>query len=74
MIMENNSKPRFNAFHYIIVGVLGFFAGSFAGFILYAAVSLATQPGNEQVLFHSILWCGILGAAGLPTLLRVSSS
>ncbi len=72
--MENDSKPGLNAYHYIIVGVLGFFAGSFAGFLICAVVSLATQPPNEQVLFHSILWGGILGAAALPALLRQLSS
>jgi hypothetical protein len=67
--MQNDSKPHFNAFHYILVGVLGFFAGSLAGFILCAV----TERPNEQVLFLWVLWGGIVGAAGLPTLLRVSS-
>jgi hypothetical protein len=68
--MQNDSKPHFNAFHYILVGVLGFFAGTLAGFVLCA---LSADP-NEQALFLWVLSGGILGAAGLPMLLRVSSS
>jgi hypothetical protein len=66
--MQNDSKPGLNAFHYILLGVLGLFAGSFGGFLLCAA----TQRPNDTLLVQSVLWGGILGAAGLPMLLRVS--
>lgn len=68
--MCNDSKPNSNAFHYIVVGVFGLFAGSFTGFLLCAA----TQSPNDQVLLHFVLWGGVLGAAGLPALLRRLSS
>jgi hypothetical protein len=68
--MQNDSKPHFNAFHYILVGVLGFFAGTLAGFVLCAV----TSNPKEQDLFLWVLSGGILGAAGLPMLLRASSS
>ncbi len=66
--MQNDSKPQFNAFHYIIVGVLGVFAGSLAGFVLCAA-----NQAHEEPLFAWVLSGGILGAAGLPAVLRLSS-
>ncbi len=65
--MYNSEQPRFNAFHYIIVGVLGFFAGSLGGFTLCAV----TQPPRETSIFCWMLGGAIVGAAALPTLLRV---
>ena len=70
--MQNDSKPPFNTFHYIIVGGLGLFGGSFGGFILFAVFAVNQRP-SEESLFLSVLWGGILGAAGLPVLLRASS-
>jgi hypothetical protein len=72
-VMQNDSKPPFNAFHYIIVGVFGFFAGSFGGFILFAVLAVSNQRFSDESLFLSVLWGGILGATGLPMLLRASS-
>jgi hypothetical protein len=69
-IMQNDAEPHINAFHYIIVGVFGLFAGSFAGFLLCAATQ---GPGSEPLLILWPLWGAILGAAGLPILLRASS-
>ena len=63
--MEISPQPRFNALHYIVVGVLGFFAGMPGGFLLCAV----TQKPNDSVLFCWVLGGGILVAAGLPILL-----
>ena len=68
--MQNESKPHFNTFHYIIVGVLGFFAGSLGGFVLCVATH---RPGDDAFFPLWVLWGGMLGAAGLPLLLRANS-
>jgi hypothetical protein len=68
--MQNDSNPNFNAYHYIIVGVLGFFAGSLGGFLLCIATC---RPGDDTFLPLWVLCGGIVVAAGLPMLLRASS-
>jgi len=69
--MENGPQQRLNAFHYIIVGVLGFFAGSFGGMML----CVVTQS-REVINASAPAWMlggGIVVAVALPILLRIFS-
>jgi hypothetical protein len=57
-------QHRFNAFHYIIIGILGSFAGSFCGFVVAWCASPYSGPNPYVILLG-----GLIGAPGLPLLL-----